>query len=239
MGAAACHNVARRGARVLAIEQFAIGHSNGSSHGHSRVIRQAYFEHPDYVPLLLRTYELFEELEQRCGSQLLLRCGALYGGRADSDVVAGSRLAAERHGIPHEMFDAAAIRTRFPQFALPDDHVALFEPGAGCVRAEATTHAHVQLARADGAVVLEQTCVRAWSADDHGVHVTTGQETFHGRQLIVTAGPWSARVFAEHSIPLLVTRQPMIWLGHTDHRQRERHAMDQLPVWLIRIIKNH
>jgi len=96
MGAAACHNVARRGARVLAIEQFAIGHSNGSSHGHSRVIRQAYFEHPDYVPLLLRTYELFEELEQRCGSQLLLRCGALYGGRADSDVVAGSRLAAER-----------------------------------------------------------------------------------------------------------------------------------------------
>src|SRR5688500_11608723 len=85
MGAAACHHVARRGARVLAIEQFEVGHSNGSSHGYSRVIRQAYFEHPDYVPLLLRTYELFGELERRCGSQLLLRCGALYGGRPDSD----------------------------------------------------------------------------------------------------------------------------------------------------------
>ncbi len=233
MGAAACHHVARRGARVLGIERFQLGHGNGSSHGHSRVIRQAYFEHPDYVPLLRRTYALFEALERESGERLFLRCGALFGGRADSEVVSGSRVASERHGVPHEILDADGVRRRFPQFRLPDDYVALFEPDAGCVRPEATTLAHARLARAAGGTILEETRVLAWHEDHRGVQVATDRGTFRAAQLIVTAGAWTPSILANLGISLRVTRQPLLWLDQRDSATRHRHALAELPVWLI------
>ncbi|MDZ4829888.1 MAG: N-methyl-L-tryptophan oxidase [Phycisphaerae bacterium] len=236
MGAAACMHLARqsaaRGARVLGIEQFRCGHARGSSHGHSRVIRQAYFEHPDYVPLLRRSYELFRALERDSGESLLVPCGALFGGRADSEVVRGSELAARSYDIPHEMLDASRLRRRFPQFALPDDHVALWEPGAGFVRPEATTRAHIRLAVAAGARILEDACVIAWHSTDSGFRVETSRGAFSCARLVVTAGAWTSSLVRSVAAHLRVTRQPVAWFECEDV-DRAAHSSPQLPIWLV------
>ena len=126
MGSAAAAHLAARGVRVLGLEQFTPGHALGSSHGDSRVIRQAYFEDPAYVPLLLRSYELYADLEATSPG-ILTVTGGLMVGTASSETVAGSLASAQQHGLPHEMLDADAIRTRFPLFAPAEDTVALFE----------------------------------------------------------------------------------------------------------------
>src|SRR5438309_328453 len=105
MGSAAAYQLARRGKRVLGLEQFTAGHDRGSSHGHSRVIRQAYFEDPAYVPLLLRAYELWRQIEAESGETLLTITGGLMVGPPDSAVVTGSIRSAEAYGLPHEILD--------------------------------------------------------------------------------------------------------------------------------------
>src|SRR5450755_2005914 len=99
MGSAATFELARRGRRVLGLEQFALGHDQGSSHGHTRIIRKAYYEHPDYVPLVLQAYERWRELEQHCGRPLLTPCGCLSIGRPDGELIAGVRESAAQHSL--------------------------------------------------------------------------------------------------------------------------------------------
>ena len=127
MGSAIAAHLAARGQRVLGLEQFTAPHEQGSSHGRSRVIRQAYFEDPAYVPLLLRAYELWRDLERASGRSLLTITGGLMLGAMDSAVVAGSYRSAKQHGLPHELLDAHEIRRRFPLFHPEADTVALFE----------------------------------------------------------------------------------------------------------------
>ncbi len=107
MGSAAACHLAARGHRVLGLEQFQPAHARGSSHGRSRVIRLAYFEHPSYVPLLLRAYELWDRLERDSGRAILTLTGGLMIGLPDSDVVSGSLRSAREHGLAHEVLDAA------------------------------------------------------------------------------------------------------------------------------------
>src|SRR5437660_5728388 len=116
MGSAAACELARRGRRVLALEQFAVGHDQGSSHGLTRIIRKAYYEHPDYVPLVQRAYERWYDLEQRVGRQLLTECGCLSIGTADSELIQGVRLSAQQHRLPIDELTAADLRERFPSF---------------------------------------------------------------------------------------------------------------------------
>ena len=134
MGSAAAAHLAARGQRVLGLEQFQPAHALGSSHGRSRVIRLAYFEHPAYVPLLLRAYELWEQLERDSGRSLLTITGGLMIGTTESDVVSGSLRSAQAHGLAHEMLDAAEIRRRYPPFTPQPGDVALYEERAGVVR---------------------------------------------------------------------------------------------------------
>lgn len=149
-GSAAAAHLAARGASVLGLEQFTPAHALGSSHGDSRVVRQAYFEDPAYVPLLLRAYELWEDLDAS-DPGILTITGGLMVGRPDSHTVAGSLASAREHGLPHEVLDAAQIRERFPAFAPSDDMVALFEERSGFVRPERTVLEHVRRAKAAGA----------------------------------------------------------------------------------------
>src|SRR5215207_9994670 len=128
MGSAACMHLAMRGAKVLGLEQFDIPHSLGSSHGYSRMIRMAYYEHPDYVPLLRRGYELWDELEERSGQKLLHRTGGIYMGPPEGEVVSGAKKAARQHGLEHEVLSRAEIAKRFPQFSLPDHFEGVWEP---------------------------------------------------------------------------------------------------------------
>ena len=147
MGASACWHLARRGLRVLGLEQFGIPHARGSSHGYSRAIRLSYYEHPDYVPLLKRAWDLWRDLEAESGQTLLHATGGLYLGPPGSELIEGSLRAAREHGLAHETLTRAQITERFPQFGgAPDDFVALFEKQAGFLRPEAAVAAFAERA---------------------------------------------------------------------------------------------
>ena len=155
MGSAAAFELARRGRRVLALEQFALGHDRGSSHGHTRIIRKAYYEHPDYVPLVLRAWDRWRDLERRCGRTLLTEQPCLTIGRPDGELIAGVRQSAARHGLPVEALDADDLRRRFPAFCFSDEYVGLLEHSAGFLYVDDCVRAYADEARKLGAVVRD------------------------------------------------------------------------------------
>jgi sarcosine oxidase len=198
---------------VLGLEQFHPPHAFGSSHGRTRVIRQAYFEHPAYVPLLLRAYELWRELERDSRHELLHITGGLMMGPPGSEVVTGSLRSAREHSLHHEVLDARDIRRRFPPFTIPGDTIGLLETEAGWVACEPSITAHLELAARDGADLRFDEPVTAWeSAPDGGsVTVTTTTTRYQATQLVITPGPWAAPLLNELSASFAVERQVMLW----------------------------
>ncbi len=215
MGSAAAAQLAARGQRVLGLEQFDLLHEKGSSHGASRVIRLAYFEHPSYVPLLLRAYELWNQLEQDTGRSLLTMTGGLMIGRPQSEVVSGSQRSARTHGLRHEMLDAAEIRRRFPPFTPPDGDVALYEARAGVLRAEESLEALQQQAIAHGAELRSNGRVLGWLAKPggEGIDMETDAGSVEARHLVLTPGPWASSLFELPQLPLTVERQVLFWFA--------------------------
>lgn len=210
MGSAAAAHLAARGASVLGLEQFTPAHDRGSSHGESRMIRQAYFEGVEYVPLLLHVYDLWDDLERE-DPGLFLRTGGLMIGKDGSPTVEGSAASARAHGLAHELLDAAAIRARFPAFRPDDDHIALYEAAAGYVRPERAVSLQLRRAARAGAELHFEEPALDWSADDDGVTVTTAAGTYRADRLVVTAGAWAPKVLAELDLPLVVERQVLYW----------------------------
>src|SRR4030088_1655276 len=184
MGSAALDELSRRGQRVLGLEAFEPGHRLGSSHGESRVIRLAYFEHPNYVPLLQRAYELWAELEQRSGAKLLHITGGLMIGVPETELVSGARASADEHRLEYELLDAAELRRRYPAFTPADDEMALWEPHAGFLRPERCIEAFIRLARESGAQTRYTEPVRAWRATAQGVEITTDKGTYSADQAV-------------------------------------------------------
>ena len=161
MGSAALLELARRGVRVVGIERFAPGHDHGSSHGETRIIRLGYFEHPSYVPLLRRTYELWRELEAACGRPSSCTSPASPRSARRTARWLPARCAASRlHGLPHEVLDAAEVMRRFPAFRIPDDYVGVVQPDGGFVAVEAAIAAMIALAKAAGAEIRTGETVR-------------------------------------------------------------------------------
>ncbi len=196
MGSAAAWRLARRGARVLGLERFEPAHERGSSHGLTRVIRQAYFEHPSYVPLVLRAYELWGELEGETKRELFRRrTGALMIGREESPVVRGALESARLHGLPHRLLGAPALRERYPFMRFRDDDRAVEEPEAGVLFAE------------DGVLAM-QDAARALGAElRFGVRASIGE--VEATRTVVTAGPWMPELVP--ALPLQVERQVLFW----------------------------
>src|SRR5262249_39551717 len=151
----------------------------GSSHGISRIIRLAYWEHPDYAPLVRRAYDLWRDLEGRVGEALLTVTGTIDGGPPGSRTIRGSLVACRARGLQHEVLDTAALRTRFPGYRLPADHVAVFQPEGGFLFAERCTVAHANAARAAGADVHIDERVTGWTVGSGSVQVTTERATYH------------------------------------------------------------
>jgi sarcosine oxidase len=147
MGSAALFHLARRGKRVIGIEQFAFGHDRGSSHGESRAIRLGYSEHPSYVPLVRRAFENWRELERLTGETVLTTTGILEAGQPGSRMVQGSLDACTMHDLDHELLDAAEIMRRFPAFEIPPDYSAIWQPEGGFLRPELANALHLKLAR--------------------------------------------------------------------------------------------
>jgi sarcosine oxidase len=211
MGSATAYSLARRGRRVLAIDRWSPPHALGSTHGRTRIIREAYFEHPLYVPLVQRAYELWAELEKAAGERLLQQTGGLMIGPADGVLVAGARRSAEEHAIPHEVLTAGEVRRRFPAYRPPDDAVALHEPRAGLLLPEACIGAWLDLARRHGAELRLDEPVERWRAEGDGVVVTTARGTYQADRLVLAAGPWMPELLPDLQLPLTVERQLFHW----------------------------
>jgi sarcosine oxidase len=210
MGSATVYHLARRGRRVLGLEQFTPAHDRGSSHGESRIIRQAYFESPVYVPLLLRAYELWRELERETGRELLRITGGLMIGPPESTIVRGSLESARRYGLAHRLLDATEIRREFPVFHVTTE-AGLYEEAAGALFPEECVLAHLDRAAALGAELRFETPVESWRPVDGGVAVVAGGRTVHADRLIVTAGSWAGRMLADLALPLEVERNVVYW----------------------------
>jgi sarcosine oxidase len=214
MGSAAAYHLAARGKRVLGLDQHPAAHDRGSSHGGSRIIRQAYHEDPNYVPLVQRAYELWRRLEHDADASLLHITGGLLLGSRNSAVVTGSLRSAEQHGIAHEFLDAGAIRKRYPAFAPSDSHCAVFELQAGYLRPEEAVLAHLKLASAAGADLRFEEPVVRWEATaQSGIRVTTGRGAYEADRLILSPGAWAADLIAELGVPLQVRRHAMCWFA--------------------------
>jgi sarcosine oxidase len=211
MGSAAAHQLAARGVRVLGLDQFTPPHDKGSSHGKSRVIRQAYYEDPAYVPLLLRAYELWEQLERESGEKLLTITGGLMIGAPGSAVVTGSLRSAKEHGLAHELLDTAQIRKRFPPIQPDSNTVALYESKAGFVRPEQAVGAHLDCAARRGATLCFEEEVVSWEASAGHVKVKTTRGSWEAGQLVITAGPWLPGMAAGLNLPFAIERQVQFW----------------------------
>ena len=211
MGSAAALQLAARGVRVLGLEKFGPAHSHGASHGGSRITRQSYFEGAAYVPLLLRAYDLFDQLAHDSGRDVILLTGGVMVGRPESRTVAGSRASAEQWGLEHEILDATELRRRFPTLNPKPDEIALFEARAGLVRPEATVAANLELATAKGADLRFHEPMTSWEPAGDGVRVHTATGSHTAGQLVITPGPWAPELLADLGVPFKIERQVQFW----------------------------
>jgi sarcosine oxidase len=228
-GSATLRELARRGHRVLGLDRFAPPHDRGSSHGRSRIIREAYFEEPRYVPLVRRAYEGWTALEAERGVTLFHRTGGLTAGPADGELVRGALASARAHGIAHELLDADGIRARVPAFAPGDGVAGVWEHRAGWLAPEAAIAAALDSARAHGASVRTGEPLLAWRADARGVEVTVPSGRVAAGALVLAVGAWTGRVLAELGLPLAVRRNVQLWFAP---RTPAAFAPDRFPVLL-------
>jgi len=211
MGSATAYHLARRGRTVLGLERYDIPHDRGSSHGLSRIIRLAYCEHPSYVPLLRRAFELWRELERVSSRQVLHVTGSLDIGPPDSEVVAGSLLSCRTHDIPHELLDAAEITRRFPGYQLPSGSFAVFQKDGGFLFPELCIVTHVQAAQAAGAEIRARERVLDWAPLGSGVQVRTESTTYVADRLVISAGAWVGKLVPELAVSAVPERQVLGW----------------------------
>ena len=211
MGSAAARTLAARGVSVLGLERHTPAHDLGSSHGGSRIIRQSYFEDPAYVPLLLRSYALWEQLARDSGEDVYTITGGIFAGRPEAATVAGSILASQTWDLPHEVLDAAEVNKRFPTFTLPEGEVALYEAAIGFARPEATVAAQIRLAQAAGADLHFGEPVESWESTGSGVRVRTAKGTYEAGRLVIAPGAWAPQLLASLGVPIVVERQVMYW----------------------------
>jgi sarcosine oxidase len=209
MGSAALYHLARRGQHVLGLERFDVPNELGSSHGITRIIRLAYYEHVDYVPLLRRAYELWRELEARAGEQLLHITGSIDAGPPGQLVFSGSRRSCEEHGLPHEILDAAEVTRRFPAYRLEPEAMAVFQPEGGFLLPERSIVAHVEGALAEGAEVRARERVLGWEPAGEGVRVRTERGEYEAERLVLTTGAWMEELAG---LPVVAERQVLAWL---------------------------
>jgi sarcosine oxidase len=230
MGSAAAYHLAGRGKRVLGLERHAPVHDRGSSHGESRIIRQAYFEDPAYVPLLLRAYELWERLEEETGEELMTLNGGLMIGPPDGALVSGSVASADEHGLPYEILTASELKRRYPIFEPDPNVVALYEERAGFVRPEAGVKAYLDRASSLGAELRFEERITSWEAGSSGVKVETERGSYEAERLVVSAGAWAGVLLAGLGLPLEVTRQILFWFR--PEGGAEPYAPERVPIWI-------
>lgn len=231
MGSATAYHLAKRGRRVLGLEAFAPLHRNGSSHGRTRGIREAYGESPAYVPLVQRAYALWRELEAESGQPLLTITGGVSVAAGDGvghHANGGQYESAARYGLRIETLTADELMARYPGVRVPQGYHAVYDPHTGFLRPEACVATHLDLAARHGATLRYEEPVRGWAADGDGVRVETDRGTYRADRLAVLAGPWAGRLLADLGLPLEVRRMYNVYFEPT---RPELYGADRFPVW--------
>jgi sarcosine oxidase len=226
MGSATLYQLARREAKAIGLDRFAPPHTMGSSHGETRITRQAVGEGRDYVPLVIDSHRIWRELEAETGEQLLNACGVLVmapgvgetSHHGKPDFVARSTDAARAFGIPHEILNGKEVAHRFPQYlGLEGNEKAYYEPGGGYVLPERCVHAQLTRAKQLGAVIHANVEVLSIAQTGAGVRVETTAGTYEAGQVVVSAGAWNAHLLgAPFDRLLTVTRQALHWFELED-----------------------
>lgn len=212
MGSAACYELAKRGKRVLGLEQFSIPHDQGSSHGMTRIIRLAYYEHPSYVNLLRRAYELWYDLEGVVNDKLFYKTGSIDAGPQDSWVFQGSWRSCREHDLPHQVLTGAELHRRFPGYNLPNSTMAVLQPDGGFLAPEKCIVAFVQAAQQHGAEIHGHEPVLGWEPYLDGFKVITTRDEYHCDKLIISTGAWAAKMIPELRDLTVPERQVLAWL---------------------------
>jgi len=233
MGSATAFQLARRGSQVLGLDRLHPPHTFGSSHGQSRIIREAYFEHPLYVPLVQRAYELWAELGKASGQRLLLQTGGLMIGLPDGVVVKGTLASAQTHHLRHELLPVEDVRRRFPAIDPRDDMVAVFEPRAGVVFPELCVQAHLRFAQESGATLKFNETVTGWSDSGDSLEVKTAQGVYRCRLLVISAGSWAKELIPE--LPVVVERQVLVWF---EQHAPQLFSPEHCPIYLFEYERN-
>ena len=213
MGSSIAMHLARRGHDVVAFDRFRPPHAQGSSHGGSRIIREAYFEHPQYVPLVRRAYALWAELEKDAGVELYRKTGGLMIGAADSALVTGSIASAREHHLPFEVIDAQEIRRRFSALHVPDAMVGVLEPRAGILFPETCVGIQNAMAARFGADLHFDEPISHWENEAMGVKVVTHRGEYRARKMIVASGAWVAELMPSLARHFTVERQTLYWFA--------------------------
>ena len=239
VGSAALYQAAKLGLRAIGIDRFHPPHDRGSSHGESRITRQAIGEGEDYVPLVLRSHQIWEELEAASGRNLLTRNGALIlqsshivgDHHGSTSFLADTIAAAKAYDIAHEVLSTSEIVTRFPQFRLAQEEVGYFEPGAGFVRPEVCVGTQLELAASMGAAIHNGETVLKLEASSDSVSITTDRDTYSASHAIISAGPWIGNLLPQATArQLVVYRQVMTWFALERHH--ERYTPQHFPVFI-------
>jgi sarcosine oxidase len=212
IGSATLHQLARRGERVLGLDRFEPGHERGSSHGHTRIIRLGYYEHPSYVPLLHETYRLWAELEAETGRPLMRTTGIVEIGAPDSELIRGTLATSREHRLRHELLDAAEVMRRYPAYTLPAHFVGVVQPDAAVLEAEPSVQAMQTLAVKHGAQIRSGERVLSVAPKGDGVRIVTERDTIDAGRAVVAAGPWIGALLPDLKLPVQVTRQAVLWV---------------------------
>ena len=216
MGSSTLYNLAKRGRRVLGLEQFDIPHAEGSSHGVNRIIRLAYYEHPSYVPLLRRAYELWSDIESVTGEQLLYKTGSIDTAPSGHEVFEGSLESCLLHDIPHRVLNHAQINEEFPGYQLPPGHMGLLQGDGGFVLSERSIVAYANAAMSTGAEIHAREVVSGWEPDQGGVRVFTDRGEYTAERLVITAGAWTSGMVPILDDLAVPERQVLAWLQPID-----------------------
>lgn len=229
MGTAAAWALVKMGLRPIVFEQFGHVHTMGSHSGETRIIRHAYAESPDYVPLVLRADQLWQELEAETNQQVLVRCGGLELAAPGYSHAARSRVAADEYGIPYEWLSPAECMARWPQFTVPEDWDVLYSSSSGYLLTEPAIHGMGTLARRGGATILEHAPVIDWGRDGEGVWLETAQGRYTAGAAIVTAGAWATKMLAALGLPIHILRKTLWWQRVA---RPEMYGPDRFPVFI-------
>lgn len=238
MGSATVYQLAKQGHRVLGIDQFSPPHDQGSTHGGSRIIRLAYQEGIEYVPLLQRAYTSWREIEAASGRSLLQITGGLMLGSRQDSIVDRSQKSADSGAVSYEILDTHEIRERFPQFLVQEDTVALYDPVAGILNPEAGVATQLELATSAGAHIHRNEQVLSWEAhpSGSGVSVATSTGSYSAKNIVLCTGPWTGPILTQLGIPLEVERVVQFWME--PKIPFSQFTPDRFPVFLCTVDPN-